>query len=53
MVVDAEVKMNNEDHSSVWMERSARKRVDRADIARDFWLSEGVQFIERLDTGPG
>ena len=26
MVVDAEVKNNNEDHSSEWMERCAQKR---------------------------
>jgi hypothetical protein len=32
VVVDAEIKKNNEDHSSECMERSAQKRVDRADI---------------------
>jgi hypothetical protein len=41
VVVDVEVKNNNEDHSSEWMEKKcAQKRVDRADIVRDFWLSE-------------
>jgi hypothetical protein len=39
VVDDAEVKKNKEDHSSEWMERSAQKRFDRADIARDFRLA--------------
>ena len=40
VVVDAEVKQNNEDHSPEWMERSAQQRVDRADIVRDFRLAD-------------
>jgi hypothetical protein len=32
VVVDAEVKENEQDHSQEWMEKCAQKRFDRADI---------------------
>ena len=44
VVVESEVKENNEDHSSEWMARSAQKVFDRADIVRDvrLWRLPGL-----------
>jgi hypothetical protein len=40
VVVDAEVKKKEQDHSQKWMEKCARQGFDRADTVRDVWLPD-------------